>query len=76
LYNVFMQESAVSEAIRHARFTAGLSSRKLADAAGVNLSTISRAETGRRKPQGLTLYRLARAMGVDPRELLRARGDE
>lgn len=48
-----------------------LSQAELAKATGVHTATISRLETGRRGARPSTLRRLAEALGVEPRELLR-----
>ena len=52
-----------SRLLRHARRSAGLSQRALAEAAGVPQSTVARIELGRLSPRADTLERLLRAAG-------------
>ena len=52
--------------LREARLRRLLSIRQLAKRAGVAPATIHLAETGQRAPQLLTIYKLSRALGVDP----------
>ena len=47
----------------------GWTVRRLADESGVDKNTISEAERGLRKPNPITMYKLARALGVGVREL-------
>lgn len=58
--------------LRELRRQRGLTLRKLADAAGVNFSYLSKIENDRipYTPAPDTIRRLAGAMGVDPLELL------
>ena len=51
--------------LRHVREQLGYSQQELADASGVSQHTISEIELGRRKPQGRTLRKLARALSVE-----------
>jgi transcriptional regulator with XRE-family HTH domain len=53
------------ERLRHIREQVGYSQQDLADASGVSQHTISEIELGRRKPQGRTLRKLAKALGVE-----------
>ena len=55
--------------LREARLRRLLSIRQLARRAGVAPTTIHLAETRRRAPQLLTVYRLSQALGLDPREI-------
>jgi transcriptional regulator with XRE-family HTH domain len=57
------------ERLRYIREQAGYSQQQLADESGVSQHTISELEHGRRKPQGRTLLKLARVLGVDVRDL-------
>jgi transcriptional regulator with XRE-family HTH domain len=57
------------ERLRHIREQAGYSQQQLADESGVSQHTISELELGRRKPQGRTLIKLARVLGVEVRDL-------
>lgn len=52
--------------LREARLQALLSIRQLARKAGLSATTIYLLETHQRAPQLLTVYKLSRALGVDP----------
>jgi transcriptional regulator with XRE-family HTH domain len=53
------------ETLRYMREQAGYSQQDLADESGVSQHTISEIELGRRKPQGRTLRKLAKTLGVE-----------
>jgi transcriptional regulator with XRE-family HTH domain len=55
--------------LREERVRRLLSVRALAARAGVAPATVHLVETGRRRPQFLTIERLSRALGVDPTEV-------
>ena len=57
------------ERLRHTRELAGLSQQELANKTGVSQHTISQIELGQRKPQGRTLRKLAKALGVEVADL-------
>jgi transcriptional regulator with XRE-family HTH domain len=57
------------ERLRHTRELAGLSQQELADKTGVSQHTISQIELGQRKPQGRTLRKLSKALGVEVADL-------
>ena len=52
--------------LREERVRRLLSVRALAAQAGVSATTVHLLETGRRRPQFLTIERLSRALGVEP----------
>ena len=52
--------------LREERVRRLLSVRQLAKRAGVAPTTVHLLETGRRRPQFLTIERLSRALGVEP----------
>lgn len=56
------------ERLRHIREQAGYSQQELADESGVSQHTISEIELGHRKPQGRTLRKLAKVLGVEVRD--------
>jgi transcriptional regulator with XRE-family HTH domain len=56
-------------ALRRLRVEAALSQRDLADRAGVTQTTIVKAEAGH-EVRPSTVRRLAKALGVEPRELV------
>ena len=58
------------ESLRHIREQAGYSQQDLADETGVSQHTISEIELGRRKPQGRTLRKLAKALDVKVADLV------
>lgn len=60
-----------TEKLRHLRRERALSQRDLARAAGVGLDAVNRIETGRRDALPSTLRKLADALGVEPRELMK-----
>jgi len=55
--------------LREARLQALLSIRQLARRAGLAPTTIYLLETHQRTPQLLTVYKLSRALDVDPEEI-------
>ena len=55
--------------LREARLQALLSMRQLARKAGLSATTVYLLENGKRSPQLLTIYKLSRALGIDPHEL-------
>lgn len=61
---------AVGERIRDQRHAAGLSQVQLADRAGIDHKTVSRAENGVYAVSVDQLARLARALGTSPGALL------
>jgi transcriptional regulator with XRE-family HTH domain len=67
-----MQDMArLSDNLRHARRDAGLSQAELAKRSGVGTATVARIEAGAiDNPRLNTLRDLARALGIDPRDLV------
>ena len=57
--------------LRELRQEQALSLRDLAEATGVSFDTINKLELGRREAQPRTIRKLARALGVEPRELMK-----
>ena len=55
---------------RELREKRGLSVRGLAKEAGISTETVYSVEHGKRRPSMKTLGKIARALGVDPRDLL------
>ena len=61
----------LKEKLREERRRAALTQGELAEKAGVGINTIVRIETGEiTEPRVSTLRKLARALGIKPRELL------
>ena len=60
----------IGERLKKMRLRRAMSQRKLADAAGVSQRAIVDLEADRREPHPSTLGKLARALGVEPAELL------
>jgi transcriptional regulator with XRE-family HTH domain len=57
--------------LQRLRREAALSQQELAERAGTTQETISRLERGHHAARGRTLRRLANALGVKPKELMR-----
>ena len=57
--------------LRRLRREAALSQRELADRAGTTQETISRLERGHHAARGSTLRKLAEALGVKPKDLMK-----
>lgn len=57
--------------LRRLRRERALSQRDLSRMTGVAFDTISRLETGKQEAQHRTIRKLAEALGVEPRELMR-----
>jgi transcriptional regulator with XRE-family HTH domain len=57
--------------LRRARRAAGLAQEALADKADLHRNTIPLLENDRREPRLSTILALARALGIDPSELLK-----
>lgn len=51
------------------RLKALLTQEKLAKKSGVSLKTIQNIENGNHKPSGLTKYKIANALEVDPEDI-------
>lgn len=58
----------VGERIRNLRIQSGLTQKELATRCGLPANTISRVESGKTQPQGLTLHKLAAGLNVEPGE--------
>jgi len=67
--------SAHSARLRTVRCALALSQRDLSRMTGIAFDTISRLETGKQRAQPRTLRRLADALGVEPRELMKGESD-
>ncbi len=61
--------------LRRLRQERALSLRDLTRRSGVAYDTISKLETGKREAQPRTLRKLAEALGVEPKELMRGESD-
>ena len=61
--------------LRKVRRAHALSQRDLSRMTGIAFDTISRLETGKQRAQPRTIRRLADALGVEPRELLKGEED-
>jgi transcriptional regulator with XRE-family HTH domain len=61
--------------LRRLRREAALSQQELAERAGTTQETISRLERGHHLARGRTLRKLAEALGVEPKELMKGEGD-
>ena len=61
--------------LRRLRRMGALSQRDLSRMTGVAFDTISRLETGKQQAQPRTIRKLADALGVEPRELIKGEND-
>ncbi len=61
---------AIGEAVRARREAAGVSMRALAKSAGISQPFLSNVEHGKSMPSMVTIYRLARALGAVPGDLM------
>jgi transcriptional regulator with XRE-family HTH domain len=66
----------IGHTIRSTRLSAGWTSQRLAEAAGLSQPHLSQLENGRSAPSIGALYRIARALGVAAQELLPADDDD
>jgi transcriptional regulator with XRE-family HTH domain len=57
--------------LRRLRRESALSQRDLTRMTGIAFDTISRLETGKQRAQPRTIRKLADALGVEPRELMK-----
>ena len=57
--------------LRRLRQEQALSLRELGDMTGVAFDTINKLELGKREAQPRTIRKLAEALGVEPRELMK-----
>ena len=60
----------IAGAVRARRLAAGLTMRELAAQAGMSQPFLSNLENSRAMPSIATLYKIANALGVSPREFL------
>jgi transcriptional regulator with XRE-family HTH domain len=61
--------------LRKVRRAHALSQRDLSRMTGIAFDTISRLETGKQRAQPRTIRRLADALGVEPRKLMKEEDD-
>jgi transcriptional regulator with XRE-family HTH domain len=61
--------------LRRLRRERALSQRELSRMTGIAFDTISRLETGKQRAQPRTIRKLAEALGVEPRELMKGDDD-
>ena len=60
----------IGDKIKQARVRAEMTQYQLAESAGVSQPAISQIETGRHRLSLETLIKLAKALGIEPAELL------
>ena len=61
----------IGDRLRDLRKRALLTQEQLAERSGVAISTVIRIERNQVEPQGLTIRKLAEALGVEPQELVK-----
>lgn len=69
-----MTDSGIGSRLRRVRRSQDVTQTQLAQRSGVAVSTIVRIEKGRESPRIETIFKLAQALGVDPKAL--AFGDD
>lgn len=65
-----MKNTELAKKIKELRSRKGMSQEELAEASGLNLRTIQRIENGETEARGDSMKRLARALHVNPDELI------
>jgi XRE family transcriptional regulator, regulator of sulfur utilization len=60
----------VGDRIKHLRDARALTQEELAEKAGITVAALSRIERNNAEPRPTTRRKLAKALGVDPSELL------
>jgi transcriptional regulator with XRE-family HTH domain len=60
----------IGDRLKDARIRRALTQEELAEKAGVNAATVARLERNRTEPHMSTLRKLAKALDVDPTELI------
>jgi transcriptional regulator with XRE-family HTH domain len=63
----------ISQRLREERLRSGWSQKDLARESGTNVDTVSGIETGQHEPRPSTLRKLARALGIEVRDLFEER---
>lgn len=73
VYDQYMGKSLKvdGDSLRRLRAENALTLRALAEISGVSLDTINKLELGRRPAHASTIRKLAHALGVEPRELMK-----
>jgi transcriptional regulator with XRE-family HTH domain len=66
-----LERVKIGQNLKEAREQALMTQRELSEASGVGHDQISRIETDKVDPRFSTIKRLAAALGIDPRELVR-----
>ncbi len=64
------EEETFGDRLARVRHEHLMSQRELAEASGLAASTVANIERGESEPRYATIRKLARALDVDPRELL------
>lgn len=64
-------EETFARNLRRAREKAGLSQEALGDKAGMHRTEVSFLERAQREPRLSTIVKLAKALGISPRDLLK-----
>jgi HTH-type transcriptional regulator/antitoxin HipB len=62
--------ATAGEKVRYERRARGWTQEELAAKAGIALASVSRIETGHNEPRITSLRRIAKAFGLEPRDLL------
>ncbi len=65
----------IGNRLKDLRIEQALTQRELADKAGIGVNTLNRIELNETEPHMSTIRKLARALGVEPRRLVKG-GDD
>ena len=65
----------IGDRLKDLRTEQALTQRELAEKAGIGVNTVNRIELNETEPHMSTIRKLARALGVEPRRLVRGGGD-
>ena len=65
----------IGDRLKRARTLNALTQAELAERAGLTTAAVARIERDEAEPRPSTLRKLARALGVEPRELIEGGGD-
>lgn len=71
-----MEVMKIGTRVKHVRERALLTQEELAERAGIGLNTVNRIEKDHTEPRFGTIRKIARALGVDSKDLLPEEGED
>jgi transcriptional regulator with XRE-family HTH domain len=71
-----MEVMKIGTRVKHVRERALLTQEELAKRAGIGLNTLNRIEKDHTEPRFRTIRKIARALDVDPKDLLPEEGED